>query len=98
MTKEERWNKERESWQETYKNYYYAFGVDSNAWDMLYKHWSWLSWKTESVRKRIVAQYLIWEELVPTLDEYDIPYYCGIDTFLSEWKSAVSEIINKLND
>lgn len=89
MTKEERWNKERESWKETYDKFFYAFGVDSSSWDMLYKHWSFLSLKTPSVRKRIYAQYLVWDELIPILKEYDIAYYCGIDVFLAEWKSEV---------
>lgn len=87
MTKEERWEFERDSWEKTYKLFFEAFSVDQPFWDMFWKHFDIYVWK--ACKRNAIAQYLEWEYLVPHLKDFGITYYSGIDTFLEEWKDAV---------
>lgn len=84
---------EREYLLQTYHKLCDIFGVGSRLWDDLYHSYS-RNVFCSGNRLSIVGEYLTWLWFVEEAKKYNIPYYQGIDTFLDEYRNAVSQCVN----
>ena len=80
-----------------YKNLYDAFGVYSNGWTQIHCTYTPYMFCEEN-RLNIVGEYLVWYDFVIHAKKFDIPYYMGIDEFLSEYHDAVKNIVGNIID
>lgn len=83
----------RQEFKDMYFHFKHAFGVNNSGWDMIHRNYSPSMFCKEN-RLNLTSEYLTWKWIVPYLKKYDIPYYCGIDDFLSEYKKAVEARVN----
>lgn len=81
---------------EMYIHLFKAFGVGSRSWDEIHCHYSSYMY-CEANRLNITGEYLVWKDFVEHAKQFDVPYYCGIDTFLREYEKAVMNRV-KLQD
>ena len=69
------------------------YGINSGLWDQAFRRFSCYVFCEEN-RRHIIGMYLTLENFVEQAKEYDVVYYCGIDDFLREYKSAVYSRVN----
>ena len=86
------WNPKAELEAE-YRGLVQAFGIHSSSWDMIHCHYSPSMFCKEN-RLSLIGEYLALKYFVERAKKYDVIYYCGIDTFLAEYKNAVESRVN----
>lgn len=85
----------KEETKERYKTLCNLYGVKCGGWDMIHLNYSNYMF-CPSNRKRLISEYLEWEEFVEDAKKYGVTYYFGIDTFLEEFKHAVYRCLTNL--
>lgn len=76
-----------------YRGLVQAFGINSGGWDMIHRIYSPSMFCKEN-RLGLIGEYLALKFFVERAKKYDVVYYCGIDDFLAEYKTAVESRVN----
>lgn len=82
--------------EEKYKLLVAIFGVNYSVWDMIHTKYTPSMFCIEN-RKSIIAEYLIWKEFVKDAKAMNFTYYCGIDSFLEAYKTAVYSCLKNVD-
>lgn len=75
-----------------YKALCQLYGLN-RGWDMIHCNFSPFMFCKEN-RASLIAEYLTWQDFVKRANKVGFIYYCGIDTFLSEYKNAIESRVN----
>ena len=73
--------------EQEYDQLYDLYKLESSSWDFSHMTMDWYYFNNN--KKRVISEYLAWEDFVERAQKNKTAYFYAIDIFLKEYKEAV---------